>query len=186
MAKRQPCADGCPDCPHGTYLYHVREEKLLDGDTNHHRTFLGEVQAGLHQQKRADIPGDDLQIGRNPAVAPPGHVSRGPRCGQRGLSRRRGRTPAFGAPPRRDSHPVPSQGRRVRRPRGVETQSEPFELFDGDKAGVSGVSAVVDCVSPNPATRSDRSDTREVVVGTQHSAACRVGSRTVAVYLFCD
>lgn len=28
MAKRQPCADGCPDCPHGTYLYHVREEKL--------------------------------------------------------------------------------------------------------------------------------------------------------------
>ncbi|WP_299335439.1 hypothetical protein [Haloplanus sp.] len=45
VVKRQPCAGGCPDCPHGPYLYHVREETLLDGGTNHHWTFLGEVQA---------------------------------------------------------------------------------------------------------------------------------------------
>lgn len=27
VVKRQPCAQGCEECPHGPYLYHVRVEK---------------------------------------------------------------------------------------------------------------------------------------------------------------
>lgn len=27
VIKRQPCAHGCEECPHGPYLYHVRVEK---------------------------------------------------------------------------------------------------------------------------------------------------------------
>ncbi|MFC4448995.1 hypothetical protein [Halorussus aquaticus] len=26
VVKRQPCAQGCEECPHGPYLYHVRVE----------------------------------------------------------------------------------------------------------------------------------------------------------------
>lgn len=44
VVKRQPCAEGCKECPHGPYLYHVREERRLDGTTHLHWTYLGRVQ----------------------------------------------------------------------------------------------------------------------------------------------
>lgn len=44
VVKKQPCFDGCDDCPHGPYLYHVREEQLPDGESKLHWTYLGIVQ----------------------------------------------------------------------------------------------------------------------------------------------
>mgnify|MGYP000448172179 CR=1 FL=1 len=41
VVKRQPCADGCDRCPHGPFLYHVVEERHVDGSTHLHWTFLG-------------------------------------------------------------------------------------------------------------------------------------------------
>ena len=41
VVKRQPCAEGCPDCPHGPFLYHVRQERQLDGSTSLHWVYLG-------------------------------------------------------------------------------------------------------------------------------------------------
>ncbi|WP_121822295.1 hypothetical protein [Halostella salina] len=43
VTKRQPCAEGCSDCPHGPYLYHVTEEAHADGGTHYHWTFVGPV-----------------------------------------------------------------------------------------------------------------------------------------------
>ncbi|WP_135819743.1 hypothetical protein [Halostella litorea] len=43
VVKRQPCAAGCPDCPHGPYLYHVTEETHTDGSTHYHWSFVGSV-----------------------------------------------------------------------------------------------------------------------------------------------
>lgn len=45
VVKRQPCADGCDECPHGPYLYHVRVEKSPeDGEPpSLHWEFLGLV-----------------------------------------------------------------------------------------------------------------------------------------------
>jgi hypothetical protein len=40
---RQPCADGCADCPHGPDLYHVRPEHCPDGEDSLHWSFLGRV-----------------------------------------------------------------------------------------------------------------------------------------------
>lgn len=41
VAKLQPCADGCSDCPHGPYLYHVREVTRPDGDSRLHWSYIG-------------------------------------------------------------------------------------------------------------------------------------------------
>lgn len=41
VAKRQPCGNDCPDCPHGPYVYHVRPEKHSDGTTRLHWTCIG-------------------------------------------------------------------------------------------------------------------------------------------------
>lgn len=43
VVKRVPCAEGCEDCPHGPYLYHVTEEQRPGGGTHTHWTFIGEV-----------------------------------------------------------------------------------------------------------------------------------------------
>lgn len=42
VAKKQPCGDDCPDCPHGPYIYHVRSEEHPDGKTRLHWIFLGQ------------------------------------------------------------------------------------------------------------------------------------------------
>lgn len=43
VVKMVPCADGCEDCPHGPYLYHVTEEQRPEGGTHTHWMFIGEV-----------------------------------------------------------------------------------------------------------------------------------------------
>lgn len=44
--KRQPCAEGCPDCPHGPYVYLVTRERGPDGEVNNHWTLLGRAEDG--------------------------------------------------------------------------------------------------------------------------------------------
>lgn len=41
VVKKIPCGEGCDECPHGPYLYHVREETLPNGETELHWVFLG-------------------------------------------------------------------------------------------------------------------------------------------------
>jgi|GEM_PF-278657 hypothetical protein len=43
VVKRTTCAEGCDDCPHGPYLYHVKEESRPEGGTKVRWMFLGEV-----------------------------------------------------------------------------------------------------------------------------------------------
>ena len=43
VVKQYSCAEGCDDCPHGPYLYHVREETRPEGGTKFHWTFMGKV-----------------------------------------------------------------------------------------------------------------------------------------------
>jgi hypothetical protein len=43
VVKRTTCTGGCADCPHGPYLYHVKEESRPEGGTKFRWTFLGEV-----------------------------------------------------------------------------------------------------------------------------------------------
>ena len=43
VLKRLPCAEGCADCPHGPYLYHVYEEQRPEGGSRLHWTYLGRV-----------------------------------------------------------------------------------------------------------------------------------------------
>ncbi|NHN61367.1 MULTISPECIES: hypothetical protein [Halorussus] len=45
VVKMQRCADGCEDCPHGPYLYHVRVEPHPGEDRSPslHWEFLGPV-----------------------------------------------------------------------------------------------------------------------------------------------
>jgi hypothetical protein len=43
VLKMVPCGEGCDDCPHGPYLYHVKEESRPEGGTHTHWTFIGEV-----------------------------------------------------------------------------------------------------------------------------------------------
>ena len=44
VVKRQDCAEGCKECPHGPYLYHVTLEEQIEGKKKLHWTYLGEVQ----------------------------------------------------------------------------------------------------------------------------------------------
>ena len=44
VVKREPCAEGCRDCPHGPYLYHVTEERHPDGSKHLHWASLGPVE----------------------------------------------------------------------------------------------------------------------------------------------
>ncbi|MDR5673583.1 hypothetical protein RH858_10580 [Halalkaliarchaeum sp. AArc-GB] len=41
VVKRQPCGKDCDDCPHGPFLYHVREEPQLEGGTKLRWRYLG-------------------------------------------------------------------------------------------------------------------------------------------------
>ncbi|MFC7173611.1 hypothetical protein ACFR97_03750 [Haloplanus litoreus] len=43
VVKQLSCVEGCDDCPHGPYLYHVSEEARPEGETHLHWTFMGEV-----------------------------------------------------------------------------------------------------------------------------------------------
>jgi hypothetical protein len=43
VVKEVTCADNCDDCPHGPYLYHVREEPRPEGGTDANWTFIGTV-----------------------------------------------------------------------------------------------------------------------------------------------
>ena len=43
VVKQFRCADGCDDCPHGPYLYHVTEEPQPDGSRKVHWSFIGTV-----------------------------------------------------------------------------------------------------------------------------------------------
>jgi hypothetical protein len=44
VTKTQKCAEGCEDCPHGPYLYLVREEHSpVDHEPTLHWVFLGRV-----------------------------------------------------------------------------------------------------------------------------------------------
>lgn len=43
VVKTVPCPEGCEDCPHGPYLYHVTEEPRPEGGTHTHWKFIGEV-----------------------------------------------------------------------------------------------------------------------------------------------
>ncbi|MEF8813205.1 MAG: hypothetical protein V5A55_05245 [Halovenus sp.] len=45
VVKQVTCGEGCEDCPHGPYLYHVREEQRPEGGTHTNWTFLGEVES---------------------------------------------------------------------------------------------------------------------------------------------
>ena len=45
VVKRHVCEEGCDDCPHGPYLYHVTEETLPNGTHETHWTFIGQVNA---------------------------------------------------------------------------------------------------------------------------------------------
>lgn len=43
VIKRQDCTDGCDECPHGLYLYHVRSESDIPGDQGLHWAYTGEA-----------------------------------------------------------------------------------------------------------------------------------------------
>jgi hypothetical protein len=43
VVKLASCAQGCADCPHGPYLYHVKEESRPEGGTKARWMFLGEI-----------------------------------------------------------------------------------------------------------------------------------------------
>jgi len=43
VVKRAACVEGCDDCPHGPYLYHVKEESRPEGGTKGRWMFLGEI-----------------------------------------------------------------------------------------------------------------------------------------------
>lgn len=41
VSKRQPCAGGCAECPHGPYLYHVRRVSRPEGDSKLQWSYIG-------------------------------------------------------------------------------------------------------------------------------------------------
>lgn len=43
VVKTVSCNEGCRDCPHGPYLYHVSEEQRPEGGSHTHWRFIGEV-----------------------------------------------------------------------------------------------------------------------------------------------
>lgn len=45
VVKQVTCADGCDDCPHGPYVYHVTDESRPEGGTHKHWSFVGSVSA---------------------------------------------------------------------------------------------------------------------------------------------
>lgn len=44
VVKREPCGEGCDDCPHGPYVYHVTEEKMPSGERRTHWALIGRVE----------------------------------------------------------------------------------------------------------------------------------------------
>lgn len=44
VVKREPCAEGCEQCPHGPYLYTVRRERSPHGEDALHWTYVGRVE----------------------------------------------------------------------------------------------------------------------------------------------
>lgn len=45
IVKTQPCVEGCEECPHGPYLYHVRVERHpREKEPSLHWTFVGPVE----------------------------------------------------------------------------------------------------------------------------------------------
>ncbi|WP_224270472.1 hypothetical protein [Haloprofundus salinisoli] len=44
VVKREPCGEGCEDCPHGPYAYHVTEEKMPSGERRTRWTLIGRVE----------------------------------------------------------------------------------------------------------------------------------------------
>jgi len=43
VVKTTTCVEGCDNCPHGPYLYHVEEEPRPEGGTRTHWKFMGKV-----------------------------------------------------------------------------------------------------------------------------------------------
>jgi hypothetical protein len=41
VVKRQPCTEGCEECPHGPYLYHVTRELHASGAEKLHWVLIG-------------------------------------------------------------------------------------------------------------------------------------------------
>lgn len=41
VVKREPCGENCSECPHGPYLYHVREVRGPGGETKLNWNYLG-------------------------------------------------------------------------------------------------------------------------------------------------
>jgi hypothetical protein len=44
VVKQFRCREGCDECPHGPYLYHVKEETHPSGDTHTKWSFIGTVE----------------------------------------------------------------------------------------------------------------------------------------------
>jgi len=44
VVKQFRCTDGCDECPHGPYLYHVTEEVHPSGDTHTKWSLIGKVE----------------------------------------------------------------------------------------------------------------------------------------------
>ncbi|MFW6435348.1 MAG: hypothetical protein ACOCY1_03110 [Halovenus sp.] len=44
VVKTVNCVEGCDNCPHGPYLYHVTEEPRPEGETKTHWSFIGKVE----------------------------------------------------------------------------------------------------------------------------------------------
>lgn len=43
VVKRHPCVDGCPNCPHDPYLYHVHVEERPDGERTLTWNLIGRI-----------------------------------------------------------------------------------------------------------------------------------------------
>lgn len=43
VVLHQPCAQGCTDCPHGPYLYHLRAERQPGREPSFHWVYIGQV-----------------------------------------------------------------------------------------------------------------------------------------------
>ena len=43
VVKKEPCYEDCDDCPHGPYLYHVKEQETPYGESRTFWTLIGEV-----------------------------------------------------------------------------------------------------------------------------------------------
>ena len=43
VIKRWDCTGGCDECPHGSYLFHVRFERYISGKEGLHWIYIGKV-----------------------------------------------------------------------------------------------------------------------------------------------